>query len=197
MSTTKKLSQKNHTIFVTIVTAGATAAILYTLLQSSSAVISSQFSDEKTTQQWHVQGQAETKLTPDGLLIKPQGTVLLISPRAQKPRGSALSWSDFPYIKLRVKPEEKERRMALVWITRRDSSKSYQLPFKVPAAMSKITLDVRQDMPWQRYFGWDNSAYARVPISHIGILLQSTVEFEQFEWVAELNLAELAHLLWN
>ena len=169
---------------------------VYILLQSPSSVISDSFDDERTARKWSVQGQAEAQFMPDGLLLKPRGTALLISPRLQKPRGSTLNWHSFPYVKLRVTPEKNERRMALVWIFGSDINANYPLPFTIPAMASEILLDVRQDVPWEQRFGWDQDALSRLPIKHIGVLLQNTVKVEQIEWISGLGPLELLPLLW-
>ncbi len=192
----KRTLQRDYSPPAIYAVAAAVLAGVYILWQLQSPTISYPFDDQKTARKWSVQGRAETQLTPDGLLVKPQDAALLISPRLA-PLRQTLNWRNFPYVKLSVTPEAKERRMALAWIPGQDPNQNYQLPFTVPASASEVLLDVRQDVAWERRFGWDRNALSQTPVRRLGVLLQNTVEVREVALLSSLNPLQLSRLLWS
>ena len=171
--------------------------LAYLLLQSkSSPAIEYSFDDKEEIREWRIEGQRQTELTPDGLRIRPKNTAVLVSPRLQDADGDKLSWSDFPYVRLRVAPSEKDRRMVLVWIVD-PSGQSYRLPFTIPATTSETLIDVRQDMPWEGRWGWTHSVLSRVPLMRLGLLIEDPVEIQELGLLSNLGPVQLARLLWS
>ena len=175
--------------------AGVVAVAVYVLLQAQSPTVEYRFDDEKTAGKWKVQGQARTEPGPTGLLVKPRGVARLVSPRLRRPGAGPLNWHDFPYVKLRIAPAEEERRAALVWFPGEASGQGHELFFTIPAEESEILLDVRQDLPWERRFGWNK--LPDVPVTRLGILIQDTVEIREVSLLSGIGPFAGLRLLWS
>lgn len=198
-TTLRKSSPKQKYFLVaTYAIIGAAVALTYLLLQSQlSPTIEHFFDDKKEVRKWRIQGQKQAELTLDGLQIRPQNTALLVSPQLQNIGGDQLNWSDFPYVRLRVAPYEKDRHMALVWIVDSSGQRNYHFPFTMPAITSEALIDVRQDVPWEGRFDWTHSALSRVPLRQLGLLIENPVEIRELSLLSGLGPVQLARLLWS
>ena len=169
---------------------------IYLFIQSQSQTIELRLDNESQAREWSVLGRAQTEHTRRGMLIKPQGRAVLVSPRLQNPNG-ILNWHRFPYIKLRIAPQDKERRMELVWALDRDFKRTLKLPFTLPASASELLLDVRQDIPWENRLSWNRGTLSRAPVRRLIIVVNDPVEVRALTLLSSLNPLQFGQLLWS
>lgn len=82
-----------------------------------------------------------------------------------------LSWQNNPYVKIMVKPTNFDRKIALFWSPTKKLKNLHQRPVNIPANNDSIIVNVAQNIPWLRSFGWKNSNYGNTQISSFGLLI--------------------------
>ena len=126
--------------------------------------------DREALFRWQVAGEGQAVSVPGGVLVRPQPAAMLLSPQLDGERES--TWSQRPYVVIRVKSEAHDRAGDLVWNPQDRVSQSPRIPFRIPAGAHTVVLNTQSEEYWNLRSPW------RGPIRRFGLLLRDAAEVQ-------------------
>jgi hypothetical protein len=91
------------------------------------------FTKADVIKEWTLTGSAKSSSSPEGLFIA-NGPFRLMSPAPGSPAyiGPAVTWTEFPYIRIRLAKSPRERLLTFRWNPENSLPKSYGFPLRIP-----------------------------------------------------------------
>jgi hypothetical protein len=112
-----------------------------------------------------------------------------------------IKWQQYPYIKLKVKPENFVRNIALFWSPTKSLKNIYQRVITIDEDTSEIIINTSNNAPWLRNFPWKDNIYGNTQINSFGLLIpqqyQKFFTLEKIELFSNLSLVDYTKLFFN
>lgn len=171
-------------------------SLMLLLKASRHATLTYDFDTNFKNEKWHIYNASVEKTTKGNIRFnKINKTAVLFN--SQKNLHS-LKWQNMPYVKLIVKPENINRKISLIWSPTKDFNKNYPRLIDIPENQTSIIINVAQNIPWIRSFGWKDSVYGNTQINSFGFFIPQQYEgFEinRVELLPSLNIFEYVKLI--